>query len=42
MTSETVSFGWKVQLSGSFTIVAVFQGNAEYGPAVASIRVHAS
>ena len=42
MTSQSVSFSWKVQISGTFTIIAVYQGNAEYGPATASLKAHAS
>jgi len=41
MTSQNVSFSWKVNVSGTFRIVAVWQGNQEYGPAVAAIKVHA-
>ena len=42
MTSRTMNFTWKVSVSGSFTIVATYQGNQDYNPATASIKVHAS
>jgi dolichyl-diphosphooligosaccharide--protein glycosyltransferase len=40
MTSQTMSFTWKVDVSGNFLIVAVWQGNQYYGPAVATVKVH--
>lgn len=40
MTSQTMSLGWTADVSGTFTIVAAWQGNAEYNPALASIKVH--
>jgi hypothetical protein len=42
MTSQTGSFTWKVDVSGTFMIVATWQGNQDYGPATASITVHIS
>jgi asparagine N-glycosylation enzyme membrane subunit Stt3 len=42
MTSRTGSFTWKVDVSGTFMIVATWQGNQDYGPATASITVHIS
>jgi len=40
MTSETMSFTWKADVSGSFMIVAAWQGNVNYNPAGAYVRVH--
>jgi hypothetical protein len=42
MTSQTMNFTWKVPVSGSFTIVATYQGNQDYNPATATIKVTAS
>ncbi|HXZ90695.1 MAG TPA: STT3 domain-containing protein [Candidatus Dormibacteraeota bacterium] len=41
MTSETMSFTWKADVSGSYMIVAAWQGDVNYNPAAASITVHA-
>jgi hypothetical protein len=40
MTSQTMSFVWKENISGSFIIVASWQGNADYNPAGAFVKVH--
>ncbi|HYB83807.1 MAG TPA: STT3 domain-containing protein [archaeon] len=40
MTSQTMSFAWKSDVSGSFMIVAAWQGNIDYNPATSSIEVH--
>jgi len=40
MTSQTMSFAWKADVSGSFMIVASWQGNQDYNPATVSITVH--
>jgi dolichyl-diphosphooligosaccharide--protein glycosyltransferase len=42
MTSQTMSFTWKVDLSGTFMLVAAWQGNQDYSPATAYITVHIS
>jgi dolichyl-diphosphooligosaccharide---protein glycosyltransferase len=40
MASETMSFTWKADITGSYTLVAAWRGNQDYNPAAAYLPVH--
>ena len=40
MSSQTTSFKWRVDVSGSFMLVATWQGNQDYNAATAYVKVH--
>jgi hypothetical protein len=42
MSTQTVSFTWKVHVSGSFWLVATLQGSQDYNPATAYLKVRTS
>jgi len=40
MTSQTMSFTWTVNATGSYMVVASWQGNIDYNPASAYLKFH--
>jgi len=40
MSSQTMSFTWRAEVSGSYMIVAQWQGNVDYAPVSAYLKVH--